>query len=258
MIILEGVSVRYRIVEERRRSFQAHLINYLKGNRLEKHTLWALSNVSVDIGEGESLGLIGSNGAGKSTLLKVVSGVIKPAEGLVTVKGKIAPLIELAAGFDDELSGSENIFLNASILGFSRKEIEERFDKIVDFSELRDFIDTPLKNYSSGMIARLAFSIATEVDPDILIIDEVLAVGDAHFKQKSKERILEFRNRGVTILFVSHDMEQVGNLCNKAVWLDHGKIMMTGKTNEVIQEYEAYQSGRKKDENPSSPLRKQG
>ncbi len=258
MITLEGVSVKYRIVEERRRSFQAHVINYLKGKRVVKHTLWALSSISLDLGEGESLGIIGSNGAGKSTLLKVISGVIKPAEGLVSVKGKTAPLIDLAAGFDDELSGSENIFLNASILGFSRREIEERFDKIVDFSELKDFIDTPLKNYSSGMIARLAFSIATEVDPDMLIIDEVLAVGDAHFKQKSKERILEFRNRGVVILFVSHDMEQVSNLCNKVLWLDHGKIMMTGETNEVIPEYETYQSGRKRDENSSSPLRKLG
>jgi len=256
MITLQGVSVKYRLVEERRRSFQAHVINYVKGKRVAKHTLWALRNISLDAGEGESLGIIGSNGAGKSTLLKVVSGVIKPAEGMASVKGKTAPLIELSAGFDDELSGRENIFLNASILGFSRGEIEERFDRIVDFSELKDFIDTPLKNYSSGMIARLGFSIATEVDPDILIIDEVLAVGDAHFKQKSKERILEFKDRGVIILFVSHDMEQVGSLCNKVLWLDHGKIMMLGETNEVISEYEAYQFGRKRDEDPSSPLRK--
>lgn len=242
MIALQGVSVKYRLVEERRRSFQAHVINYVKGKRVVKQTLWALRDISLDVNEGESLGIIGPNGAGKSTLLKVVSGVIKPVEGVVNVRGKMAPLIELAAGFDEELTGRENIFLNASILGFSRREIEERFDKIVDFSELKDFIDTPLKNYSSGMTARLAFSVATEVDPDILIVDEVLAVGDAHFKQKSKERILEFKKKGVIILFVSHDMEQVKNLCSKVVWLDHGKMMMAGDPGHVIRAYDFSQS----------------
>ncbi len=237
MIALQGVSVKYRLVEERRRSFQAHVINYIKGRRVIRQTLWALRDISLEIGRGESLGIIGPNGAGKSTLLKVVSGVIKPAEGRINVRGKAAPLIELAAGFDDELTGRENIFLNASILGFSRRDIEQRFDRIVDFSELRDFIDTPLKNYSSGMTARLAFSVATEVDPDILIIDEVLAVGDAHFKQKSKERILEFKNRGVIILFVSHDMEQVRSLCNKVLWLDHGRARMLGDPETVAGEY---------------------
>lgn len=237
MIALQGVSVRYRLVEERRRSFQAHVINYIKGRKVIRQTLWALRDISLDVGRGESLGIIGPNGAGKSTLLKVVSGVIRPAEGRINVSGKAAPLIELAAGFDDELTGRENIFLNASILGFSRRDIEERFDRIVDFSELRDFIDTPLKNYSSGMTARLAFSVATEVNPDILIIDEVLAVGDAHFKRKSKERILEFKNKGVIILFVSHDMEQVRSLCNKVLWLDHGRTKMLGEPETVTAEY---------------------
>ncbi len=243
MIALQGVSVGYRLVEERRRSFQAHVINYIKGRRVKRQTLWALRDISLEIGLGDSLGIIGPNGAGKSTLLKVVSGVIKPAEGRVNVGGKAAPLIELAAGFDDELTGRENIFLNASILGFSRRDIEQRFDRIVDFSELRDFIDTPLKNYSSGMTARLAFSVATEVDPDILIIDEVLAVGDAHFRQKSKERIREFKDRGVIILFVSHDMEQVRSLCNKVLWLDHGRTRMQGGPEEVIAEYEKEVTG---------------
>ncbi len=238
MITLQGVSVRYRLVEERRRSFQAYVVNYLKGRRVARQTLWALRDVSLNVCRGESLGIIGPNGAGKSTLLKVISGVLKPAEGRVNVKGKLAPLIELAAGFDEELTGRENIFLNASILGFSRREIEERFDSIVDFSELKDFIDTPLKNYSSGMTARLAFSVATEVDPDILIIDEVLAVGDAHFKQKSRERILEFKNKGVVILFVSHDMEQVKAFCNRVLWLDHGRIRLAGGPEELIAEYE--------------------
>lgn len=237
MIAFEGVSVKYRLVEERRRSFQAYVINYLKGRRVVKQTLWALRNVSLDVVQGESLGIIGPNGAGKSTLLKVVSGVIKPAEGAAHVRGKLAPLIELAAGFDAELTGRENIFLNASILGFSKKDIEERFDRMVEFSELKDFIDTPLKNYSSGMTARLAFSVATEVDPEILIIDEILSVGDAHFKQKCEKKIVEFKGRGVTILFISHDMEQVRNLCNRVLWLDRGGVRMLGDPGAVTREY---------------------
>jgi ABC-2 type transport system ATP-binding protein len=237
MIDLLGVSVRYRLIRERKRTFQAHIIDYVKGKRLEKEILWALRDISLEVCKGESLGIIGPNGAGKSTLLKVISGVITPAEGKVRTNGKIAPLIELAAGFDDELTGRENIFLNASILGFSRREIEDRVDSVVDFSELKYFIDTPLKHYSSGMVARLAFSVATEANPDILIIDEVLAVGDVRFKQKSKERISEFKNRGVTILFVSHDMEQVGNLCDKVLWLDQGKVKMLGLPAEVTGAY---------------------
>jgi ABC-2 type transport system ATP-binding protein len=213
------------------------MIDFVKGIHKQKKTLWALSNISLDVRKGELLGIIGSNGAGKSTLLKVVSGVIKPSGGSVHTEGTIAPLIELSAGFDDELTGEENIYLNASILGFSRKEINERYEKIVDFSEMRDFIGTPLKNYSSGMVARLAFSVATEADPDILIIDEVLAVGDASFKQKSKERILSFKDRGIAILFVSHDMEQVKDICNRVLWLDHGKIQRYGDTHEIISEY---------------------
>ncbi|MBE0425208.1 MAG: ABC transporter ATP-binding protein [Nitrospirae bacterium] len=237
MISLQGVSVKYRLIKEKKRSFQAHLINYFKGKRIQIQVLWALRDISLNLNKGESLGIIGHNGAGKSTLLKVVSGVIKPAGGIVKVNGKIAPLIELSAGFDPELTGRENIYLNASILGFSRKEIDKKYDSVVEFSELRDFIDTPLKNYSSGMIARLGFSIATEVDPDILIIDEVLAVGDAWFKEKSKERILEFRKKGVTTLFVSHNMEEIKSLCSKVLWLEHGKIKMLGDPESVISEY---------------------
>ena len=244
MITLQDVSVQYRLITERKRTFQAHMINYMKGKHIDKKTFWALRDISLDVHKGESLGIIGPNGAGKTTFLKVVSRVIKPTKGRAHTNGKVAPLIELAAGFDDELTGKENIFLNASILGFSRREIEERYERAVDFSELRDFIDTPLKNYSSGMMARLAFSIATEANPDILIIDEVLSVGDARFKQKSKERILAFKNRGVAILFVSHDMEQVKDLCNKVLWLDHGKIKKLGNMYEVISEYELHQFDR--------------
>ncbi len=236
MIKLQDISVRYRLIKERPKTFQEHVINYLKGKRIEAETLWALNDISLDIHKGESIGIIGHNGAGKSTLLKVISGVIKPAGGKVSVHGKIAPLIELGAGFDDELTGRENIYLNASILGFSKKEIEEKYDSIVEFSEIRDFINTPIKNYSAGMIARLGFSIATEVNPDILIVDEVLAVGDAHFKKKSKERISEFRKRGVTILFVSHSMEEVESLCDKVLWIDHGKSNMIGEAEKVKDE----------------------
>src|SRR4030042_3880226 len=228
MIQIRNISVAYRLIKERRRSFQAHVINYLKGKRIKAEILWALKNISLDVRQGESLGIIGHNGAGKSTLLKVISGVIKPLEGSINVKGTIAPLIELSAGFDDELTGRENIFLSASILGLLRREIWEKYDNIIDFSELKDFINAPLKSYSSGMVARLVFSIETEVDPDILIIDEILAVGDVHFKQKSKERILEFRRKGITILFVSHNMEDINDLCDRVLWLDHGDIRMLG------------------------------
>ena len=240
MIRLQNLSVRYRLIRERRRTFQSHIINYLKGKRIEIETLRALKEISLEIPEGESLGIIGHNGAGKSTLLKVISGVIKPVEGDIEVRGRIAPLIELTAGFDPELTGRENIYLNAAILGFSRKEIESKIDRIIEFSELQEFIDSPLKNYSSGMVSRLGFSIATEVDPDILIIDEVLAVGDASFKKKSMERILEFRNKGITIIFVSHNMEEISSLCSKVSWLDHGSIKMTGEPGAVIEAYESY------------------
>jgi ABC-2 type transport system ATP-binding protein len=245
MISLQNVTVKYRLMKERKRSFQAHLISYLKGQRRQFQTLWALRNVSVDIAKGESWGIIGHNGAGKSTLLKVISGVIKPAAGKVSVKGRIAPLIELSAGFDKELTGRENVYLNASILGLSRKEIDEIYDRVVDFSELKDFINAPIKSYSSGMIARIGFSIVTEVNSDILIIDEVLAVGDARFKKKSKERILEFRQRGGTVLLVSHNTEEVKNLCDRALWLDHGRVKMMGDSQTVVQKYESVQAGKK-------------
>jgi ABC-type polysaccharide/polyol phosphate transport system ATPase subunit len=244
MIKLDGVSIQFRIIKERPRSFQELVIAYMSGKRLEAERFWALHNISLHVNEGDSLGIIGHNGAGKSTLLKVISGVLRPTEGNVEVKGKIAPLIELGAGFDTDLTGRENIFLNASILGFSRREIENKFDSIVDFSEIRDFIDTPIKNYSSGMVARLGFSIATEVSPDILIIDEVLAVGDVHFMQKSKEKIMEFKKRGVTILFVSHSMEEVEMLCDKVLWLDHGKVKKIGDPEEVIAEYKSHKDER--------------
>lgn len=236
-IRITDVSVRYRLSREKPKTLQEFLIQKVKGKKTDYEDFWALKDVNFEVGKGETLGIIGANGAGKSTLLKVVAGVLKPTTGSVFVSGKIAPLIELGAGFDMELTGSENIYLNASILGLSKKEIDNKFDAIVDFSELSGFIYSPLKTYSSGMIARLGFSIATEVDPAILIIDEILAVGDEHFKKKSRERISGFREKGVTILFVSHTMEDVRRLCNSVLWMDRGSPRMCGDPEEVTREY---------------------
>jgi ABC-2 type transport system ATP-binding protein len=244
VITLQGISVIYRLIREYQRStFQEYVINYLKGRRIGVEAFSALKDLTLEVREGESLGIIGDNGAGKSTLLKVISRIIIPTKGKVTVNGTIAPLIELGAGFDHDLTGRENIYLNASILGFSRREIKKKFERIVDFSELSDFIDTPLRNYSSGMVTRLGFSIATEVNPAILILDEILAVGDANFTKKSEERIAQFIKKGVTILFVSHSMEDIKAICKKVLWLDHGKVKMLGDTDTVIGAYEHFQPG---------------
>ena len=235
---ISGVFVRYRLVKEKPKTLQEFIINRLKGKRIEYEEFWALKDINIKLNKGETLGIIGHNGAGKSTLLKVVAGVLKPPKGSITVNGTIAPLIELGAGFDMELTGEENIYLNASILGFSRKEINKKFNAIVEFSELGEFIYSPLKSYSSGMISRLGFSIATEVKPDILIIDEILAVGDEAFRRKSEERILGFKKIGITILFVSHDMQDVRKLCDNVLWLDHGMPRMYGNSEVVTNEYE--------------------
>ncbi len=227
-IQMSGVSVRYLLTREKPKTLQEYLIQRLKGRKTIREDFWALRDISIDVAQGEALGIIGSNGAGKSTLLKVIAGVLKPTEGLVSVNGKIAPLIELGAGFDMELTGAENIYLNASILGLSRKEIGRKFRDIVVFSELGEFIYSPLKSYSSGMVARLGFSIATEVDPAVLIIDEILAVGDEHFRKKCNERIREFKEKGTTMLLVSHNMNDIEKLCSKVMWLDHGQIHEAG------------------------------
>ena len=186
---------------------------------------------------GDFYGLVGLNGSGKSTLLKTIAGVLKPTKGSVTVGGTIAPLIELGAGFDMDLTARENIYLNGAVLGFSKKFMDEHFQEIVDFSELHNFLDVPLKNYSSGMVARIAFAIATVTDPDILIADEVLAVGDYTFQQKCEKRMKQLIDNGTTVLFVSHSIEQVKSLCNKATWLEHGKIIMSGDAQTVCDEY---------------------
>lgn len=197
----------------------------------------ALKNINFTVKRGESWGLIGKNGSGKSTLLKLISGIIRPYQGNVTVNGSISPLIELGAGFDPELTARENIFLNGALLGYSKIFIESHFQEIVDFAELNDFIDVPIKNFSSGMSARLGFAIATVQKPDILIVDEVLAVGDFSFQQKCKERMENLLSNGTTLLFVSHSIEQVKELCSKAIWIDNGEVRAIGETHSVSQEY---------------------
>ena len=202
-----------------------------------------LKDIDFSVKKGEVVGLIGSNGAGKSTLLKVVSGVMKPTEGKVTVNGVISPMIELGAGFDPELTARENIYLNGSILGYSKEFLDDKFDDIVEFSELRDFLDVPIRNFSSGMVAKLAFSIATIVNPEILIVDEILSVGDIKFQEKSKNKMLEMIKGGTTVLYVSHSLESIRELCNRVVWLEHGQVVKIGNVDELCDEYYHKQMG---------------
>lgn len=236
MIEIRNVSVVFKRTTEKMTSLKEYFINSLR-KKIRKEQFVALEHIDVIIKKGEIVGLLGLNGAGKSTLLKVISGIIKPTTGEVKLNGKMAPLIELGAGFDPELTGRENIFLNGSLLGFSKKELKERIEEIIEFSELNEFIDVPLKNYSSGMYARLGFSIATIYDPEILIIDEVLSVGDFHFQEKSLNKIMEMIGKGTTVLFVSHDIEQVKKLCEKVIWLEKGRIKVIGESKKICEEY---------------------
>lgn len=236
IIELENVSMMFNLSTERVDNIKEYVIRMLK-RQLFFREFWALRDISFKLEKGDSLGVIGLNGSGKSTLLKVVAGILKPTKGRVMVRGSVAPLIELGAGFDAELSARENIFLNGAILGYSREYMEEKFDEIVSFAELQDFIDVPVKNFSSGMTARLGFAIATMNIPDILIVDEVLAVGDYKFQEKSFARMERIINSGATVLFVSHSVEQVKKMCNKALWLEHGKMKMFGDVNVVCDAY---------------------
>jgi len=197
----------------------------------------ALKGVDLEIKRGETVGIIGTNGSGKSTLLNLICGILRPYQGTVSIRGSIAPLIELGAGFDGNLTGRENIFLNGAVLGHSQKYMREHFEEIIEFAELGEFLDSPIKNYSSGMKARLGFSVATMVHPDILIVDEILAVGDAAFQEKSKKRMLELMGGGTTVLFVSHGLNQVEEMCNRVVWLEHGQVQMEGQAKEVCAAY---------------------
>ncbi|MBQ2809902.1 MAG: ABC transporter ATP-binding protein [Clostridia bacterium] len=228
--------MNFNMPKEKVDSVKEYLIRKLK-RRLSYDKFTALDNISIDIERGEVLGIIGLNGSGKSTLLKVISGILKPSDGEVITNGTISPLIELGAGFDPDLTTRENIFLNGSVLGFERSFIREKYDEILDFAELRDYENVAIKNFSSGMVARLGFSIATLVKPDILIVDEILAVGDFLFQQKCEARISEMMSGGTTVLIVSHSIEQIERLCSRILWLDHGKTRMIGDTATVCEQY---------------------
>lgn len=237
VIQVRNVSMHFNLMTERVDSIKEYLLKLIKGKLLYNDFI-ALHDVSFDIYKGDILGLIGLNGAGKSTLLKILAGVLKPTSGTVQVKGRIAPLIEVGAGFDPELTARENIFLNGAILGYSRQFLESKFDEILDFAELRDFVDVPVKNFSSGMYARLGFAIATMVEPDILIVDEVLSVGDFRFQEKCEKRIREMIGHGVTIILVSHDSKLIKEMCSRVIWLEHGVIRKMGSTESICDEYE--------------------
>lgn len=243
MIKVNNVSMKFNLGIEKNFSLKQFFIDVLSRKKKEKSEFWALSDVDFDVKKGEVIGFIGSNGAGKSTLLKIIAGVMKPTKGNIEVYGNICPMIELGAGFDMDLTARENIYLNGAVLGYSKKFIEDKFDEIVDFAELRDFLDVPVRNFSSGMVARLAFSIATIVDPEILIVDEILSVGDIAFQQKSEKKMRSMIGGGTTVLFVSHSIEQIKNLCDRVVWLDHGKVKEVGQAKEICDAYYKSQIG---------------
>ena len=236
VIEVKKMSMSFNVLNEKVTSLKEFFIKFLKGN-IKYRKFNALNNINFSIQKGELVGLIGFNGAGKSTLLKLISGVLTPTEGSVTIEGRIAPLIELCAGFDPELTGRENVVLNSKLLGFSKKEIKDRMDSIIEFSELKDFIDIPLKNYSSGMLARLGFSIATSYTPEVLIVDEVLSVGDFHFQEKSIKKIHDMIQDGTTVFFVSHNIQQVRELCTRVIWIDNGNLKVDGDVESITEEY---------------------
>lgn len=236
IIEVDNVTMRFNLSKEKIDSLKEYFIKLAK-KQLKFEEFFALRDVSFSIKTGEVFGIVGLNGSGKSTLLKVISGIYTPSEGEVTVKGSIAPLIELGAGFDLDLTARENIYLNGTVLGFSKKFLESKFDEIVDFAELWEFVDVPLKNYSSGMVARIGFAIATIVVPDILIVDEILSVGDFLFQKKCEKRIEELMNCGTTVIIVSHTLEQIERLCDRVLWLEKGSVKMLGETQEVCELY---------------------
>lgn len=238
IIKAENVSMRFHLSADRITSAKEYVVKLITG-KLKYKDFMALEDVSFTVDAGDVLGIIGHNGAGKSTLLKVISGIMKPSTGSVEVHGNVVPMLELGSGFDYDMTGRENIYLNGAILGYSKEFLESNYQEIVDFSELGQFIDEPLRNYSSGMMMRLAFSIATVVQPEILIVDEILAVGDADFQEKSKRRMMELMSGGTTVLMVSHALSQIRELCNKVLWIEHGKVCGFGETKELCDSYEA-------------------
>lgn len=241
-IMLADVGMTFRLARERIPTLKEYSVRWVQ-RRVTYHDFTALRHVSCQIAAGEAVGIIGRNGAGKSTLLKIIAGIVKPTSGQVVVRGRVAPLIELGAGFDVELTGRENVYLNGAILGFSRRQMQARFSRIVDFAELHTFIDAPLRTYSSGMITRLGFAIATEVDPAILLLDEVLAVGDERFQAKCLERIERFRRADVTIALVSHDATAIQRMCTRALWLEEGQLRAAGPVVDVLAQYHRFLYG---------------
>ena len=239
IIDVQHVSMKFNLMEEKIDTLKEYIVKLIKG-KLFYNEFVALNDVSFQIEKGDILGIVGFNGAGKSTMLKILAGVLKPTNGKVVVNGTVAPLIEVGAGFDPELTAKENIFLNGAILGHSRKFLQQHFDEIIDFAELRTFVNVPVKNFSSGMYARLGFAIATVVKPDILIVDEVLSVGDYRFQEKCEKRIQEMINGGTTIIIVSHDINMIERLCNKVLWLDHGVKKDFGNAVKICEEYKTY------------------
>lgn len=238
IIEVSDVSMRFRMANDRLSGLKEYVVQLLRG-KIKYNEFEALKHVSFSVNRGEVVGLIGHNGAGKSTMLKVLSRIYKPTEGSVTVRGNVAPMLELGSGFDWELTGRENVYLNGAILGYSKEFIDSKYDEIIAFSEIGQFVDIPMRNYSSGMIARLAFSVASVVVPEVLIVDEVLAVGDANFQTKSYARMMELMHGGTTVLFVSHDLDQIRKMCHRVVWLEHGQVRMFGETQEVCDAYAA-------------------
>ncbi len=238
IIQVNDVTMSFRMNNDRILSLKEFVTTALR-RKLEYNNFTALNHVSFDVKKGETLGFVGHNGAGKSTMLKVISGILKPTKGSVNVHGSVVPMLELGSGFDMDLTGRENIFLNGAILGYSENFLKTKYDEVVDFSGLEQFIEMPIRNYSSGMLARLAFSVASMVEPEVLIVDEILSVGDADFQEKSKARMLELMGGGTTVLFVSHSLDQIREMCDRCIWLEHGQVKAIGPANEVCDVYAA-------------------
>jgi lipopolysaccharide transport system ATP-binding protein len=237
IITIRDASVRFNLAMQKQRSLKEYVAR-IRRRDLRFQEFFALKHINLEVEKGESWGFVGKNGSGKSTLLKLVTGILRPYEGEVAVSGTVAPLLELGAGFDNELTGRENILMNGLLLGMTEKQVQDNFEDIVEFSELADFLDVPVKNYSSGMKSRLGFSVATCARADILIADEVLSTGDRNFQKKCEARMQQLLDGGTTLLFVSHSADAVRRMCRKAMWLDHGEVRMTGETEEVLQAYE--------------------
>lgn len=236
MIEVSDVSMRFRMTDNRATSMKEFVTRKLRGD-IKTKEFWALNNISFEVYKGEVLGIIGRNGSGKSTILKIISGIMKPTKGFVYARGNIVPMLELGAGFDMEMTGRENIYLNGAVLGYTEAFLNEKYDEIVEFSELGQFINMPIRNYSSGMLARLAFSVATVVNPEILIVDEILSVGDEAFQKKSRARMMELMGGGTTVLFVSHNMDQIKEMCERVLWLNDSEMKMIGPAEEVCGAY---------------------